>query len=105
MRRSTHSTETADQLGGDWYATVMGNVHRTLNVRREEFAPASLLFLYLFLAIGCYVMEQGVGDPLFLSAFPAYLPHGIIATALVVGIFTSVYIRLSHRLRLEWLII
>jgi AAA family ATP:ADP antiporter len=80
-------------------------VEKALNVKREELAPAALLFLYLFFAIGCYMMGQTVGDALFLSAFPTYLPHGIIATAVVVGIFTSVYIRMSHRLRLEWVVI
>ena len=80
-------------------------VERALNLKREELAPAALLFLYLFFAIGCYIMGQSVGDALFLSAFPKYLPQGIIATALVVGIFTSVYIRLSHRVRLEHLLI
>ncbi len=79
-------------------------LERALNIRREEFRPASLLFLYLFLVIGAYIMGQAVGDALFLSAFPTYLPNVIIATALVVGIFTSVYIRLSQRLRLELLI-
>ncbi len=78
---------------------------RALNIRRGEFTPASMLFLYLFFAIGCYIMGQSVGDALFLSAFPSYLPHVIVATALAVGIFTSIYIRLSHRLRLEVLMI
>jgi len=83
---------------------MISYVEKALNVRREEFGPASLLFLYLFLIIGSYIMGQAVGDALFLSAFPTYLPHVIIATAAVVGIFTSVYIRLSHRVRLESLI-
>jgi len=80
-------------------------LERVLNVRRNEFVPASLLFLYLFLVIGCYIMGQSVGDAMFLSAFPTYLPHVIIATALVVAAFTSTYIRLSRRVRLEPLII
>ncbi len=80
-------------------------LERALNVKREELAPAALLFVYLFFAIGCYIMGQSVGDALFLSEFPNYLPHGIIATAVVVGIFTSVYIRLSHRVRLEQMVI
>jgi len=83
---------------------VIRYVEAALNVKREELAPAALLFLYLFFAIGSYIMGQSVGDALFLSAFPAYLPHGIIATAAMVGIFTSVYIRLSHRVRLERLV-
>ncbi|HTG60194.1 MAG TPA: Npt1/Npt2 family nucleotide transporter [Terriglobia bacterium] len=80
-------------------------LERVLNVRRGEFTPASLLFLYLFLALFCYIMGQSVGDAMFLSAFPTYLPHVIISTALAVGIFTSIYIRLSRRVRLELLII
>jgi AAA family ATP:ADP antiporter len=84
---------------------VVRYVERALNVKRDELAPAALLFLYLFFAIGCYIMGQSAGDALFLSAYPSYLPHGIVATAVVVGIFTSVYIRLSHRWRLEKLVI
>jgi AAA family ATP:ADP antiporter len=84
---------------------VIRYLEKALNLKREELAPAILLFLYLFLAIGCYTMGQSVGKALFLGAFPAYLPHVTIATAVVVGIFASVYIRLSHRLRLEWLVI
>ena len=99
------NTETPDEIDGAGGTSVMGYVQRVLNVRREEFGPASLLFLYLFLAIGCYIMGQAVGDALFLSAFPTYLPHGIIGTALIVGIFTSTYIRASHRLRLESLVV
>jgi AAA family ATP:ADP antiporter len=84
---------------------MMPYLERVLNVRRAEFTPASLLFLYLFLVIGCYIMGQSVGDAMFLSAFPTYLPHVIIATALAVALFTSTYIRLSRRVRLEPLII
>jgi AAA family ATP:ADP antiporter len=83
---------------------VIRLLESTLSIKREELAPAVLLFLYLFFAIGCYIIGQSVGDALFLSAFPNYLPHGIIATAVVVGIVTSIYIRLSHRLRLETLV-
>jgi len=80
-------------------------LEKTLNVRRDELAPASLLFLYLFLMIGCYIMGQSVFDAMFLNVFPKNLPHAIVATALIVGAFASVYIRLSHRLRLETLVI
>ena len=73
-------------------------------MRRREFAPALLLFLYLFLVIAFYMMGQSVGDALFLNAFPNYLPHAIIGTALSSGLFVWVYIRLSHRIRLERLI-
>jgi AAA family ATP:ADP antiporter len=79
-------------------------LEKTLNVRRDELAPASLLFLYLFLTIGCYIMGQSVGDAMFLKRYPNYLPHAIVATALLVGVFASVYIRLAHHVRLEALI-
>ena len=84
---------------------MIGHLERALNVRRNEFAPASLLFLYLFLVIGFYVMGRSVGKAMFLSIYRTYLPHAYIAMALVVGAFASVYIRLSHRVRLERLII
>lgn len=78
-------------------------IEKALNVRRSEFVPASLLFAYLFLAIGSFFTGIVVGDTVFLNTYPRYLPQVIIATAAVVGIFASVYIRLSNRLRLEWL--
>lgn len=80
-------------------------LEKTLNVRRDELAPASLLFLYLFLTIGCYIMGQTAGVGMFLKVFPNYLPHAMVGTALLVGLFASVYIRLAHRVRLQALII
>ncbi len=84
---------------------MIAYLEKALNVRRHELAPASLLFFYLFLVIGSYIIGQSVGDTLFLSVFPNHLPHAIIATALLIGAFVSVYIRLSQRVRLEPLII
>jgi AAA family ATP:ADP antiporter len=84
---------------------VTNYLENALNVRRNEFTPASLLFIYLFLIIGCYVMGQAVGVSLFLNAYPKSLPHAMIATAIVVGVFASVYIRLSRRIRMEFLMI
>jgi len=83
---------------------MMASVQKMMGVRRDEFLPASLLFLYLFLVIGAYIIGQSVGDALFLSVYPKRLPHAIVATAVVAGIVFSVYIRLSHRLRMEPLI-
>ncbi len=84
---------------------MMSYVEKLLNVRRNELAPASLLFLYLFLVLGAYISGMSVGDAMFLNAFPTGLPYVIVGTALVVGVFTSVYIRLCHRVRLELMII
>lgn len=79
-------------------------LEKALNVRRQELAPASILFFYLFLVIAYYIQAQAVGDSLFLNAFPNYLPQAIIGTAVMAGAFVAIYIRLSHILRMETLI-
>jgi ATP:ADP antiporter, AAA family len=84
---------------------MMELLEKALNVRRSEFAPAFLLFAYLFSAIGAYIMAISVGDAMFLNAYPRYLPQVIIATAVVVGTFASIYIRLTHRVRLQSLMV
>lgn len=85
---------------------MIAYLEKALNLRRAELAPASLLFLYLFMSIGSYIMGKSVAKALFLKAFSAaYLPYGIIATAVVIGVFVSLYIRLSPRLRLQRLVI
>src|SRR5690242_9035326 len=81
-----------------------GDLGRALGVRRGEAGPASLLFFYLFLMLGAYIMGKSVGDSLFLAVFPKHLPYAMIGSAVVIGVFISAYIRLSHRLRLETLI-
>jgi AAA family ATP:ADP antiporter len=75
------------------------------SMRRDEVSRASLLFFYLFLMIGAYMMGQAAGNALFLKAFPRHLPYAMIASALTIGAFVSAYIRLSSRLRLEPLVI
>ena len=80
-------------------------LEKALNVRRSEFGPAFLLFAYLFCAIGSYIMAMSVGDAMFLNTYPRYLPQVIIATAVVVGTFASIYIRLTHRVRLQYLMV
>jgi ATP:ADP antiporter, AAA family len=80
-------------------------LEKALNLRRHEFVPASILFGYLFLSLAMYIMGTSVGTALFLNEYPNNLPHVIVCTALVVAAFTSVYIRLSNRVRLELLII
>lgn len=80
-------------------------IEKTLNVRRSEFGTASLLFLYLFLIIGCYIMGQAAGKAMFLKAYPTGLPVAMMGTSVVVGIFATGYIRLSHRIRVEWMMI
>jgi len=84
---------------------MISHVQRMFNLRRDEAGPASLLFFYLFLVIGAYLMGQAVGDSLFLSVYPKHLPYAMIGSAITIGAFVAAYIRLSRRLRLEPLII
>jgi AAA family ATP:ADP antiporter len=84
---------------------MITHVQRMFSMRRDEVGPASLLFFYLFLIIGAYLMGQAVGDSLFLSVYPKHLPYAMIGSAITIGAFVSVYIRLSRRLRLEPLIV
>jgi ATP:ADP antiporter, AAA family len=79
-------------------------VGRVFSMRRGETAPASLLFFYLFLVIGGFYMGQSVGDALFLREFPRHLPYVMMGSALLSGPLVLIYIRLSHRVRLEPLI-
>ncbi len=83
---------------------MVAHMERMFSMRRNEFGPASLLFFYLFLIIGAYIMGQAVGNALFLEVFPKHLPYAMIGSALTIGVFVSAYIRLSHRLRLERLV-
>ncbi|PYV30953.1 MAG: hypothetical protein DMG22_18610 [Acidobacteria bacterium] len=69
------------------------DVEKLLNVRRSELRTASLLFFFLFLAIGSYIIGISVGLAMFLNAYPNGLPHVIMATALVVAGFISIYRR------------
>jgi HEAT repeat protein len=75
------------------------------SVRRDEVGPASLLFFYLFLIVGAYIMGKSVGDALFLGVYPKHLPYAMIGAAVLITPFILVYIRLSHRLPLELLVI
>jgi ATP:ADP antiporter, AAA family len=84
---------------------MINQIGRMLSVRRNEAGPAALLFFYLFLVMGAYLMGQAVGDALFLHVFPRQLPFAMIGSALMAGAFVSVYSRLSTRMRLESLII
>ena len=84
---------------------MIAHVGRVFSMRRNEVAPATLLFFYLFLIMGAYMMGKSVGDSMFLDVYPRHLPYAMIGTALLIGGFVSSYIRLSHRLRLQPLVI
>src|SRR5512146_3251165 len=84
---------------------MINNIGRLFTMRRDEILPASILFFYLFLVTGTYLMGQAVGDALFLQEFPKHLPYAMIGSALMAGLFVAVYSRLSTRMALESLVI
>ncbi|MGA2262084.1 MAG: Npt1/Npt2 family nucleotide transporter [Acidobacteriota bacterium] len=84
---------------------MINRVGRLFVLRREAAVPASLLFFYLFLVMGAYMMGMAVSDALFLNRFPTQYPVGMIGSAVMSGICVAVYTRLSTKMRLESLII
>ena len=76
-------------------------ISRAIPLSREgELWRAALVFAYLFLVIGSYVVLKAVRDSLYLDAFGAVkLPYVIIGIAVLVGIFVDGYIRLSRHVR------
>jgi AAA family ATP:ADP antiporter len=84
---------------------MMAHVERIFSMRRGEFGPSSLLFFYMFLVVGAFYVGQSVGDALFLKEYPRHLPYVMIGTALMIGAFAAIYIRLAHWLGLEPLVI
>jgi AAA family ATP:ADP antiporter len=79
-------------------------IGKLISVRPHEVGVASLLFFYLFVIIGAYMMGQAVGDALFLATYSEYLPHAMILSAVIIGAVVGIYIRISTRLHLQWLI-
>ena len=84
---------------------MIEHIGQIFSLRRSEVGTASLLFFYLFLVTGAYMMGQAVGDAMFLHVFPDYLPYVMIGSALMSGALVAVYIRLSARIRLESVIV
>jgi AAA family ATP:ADP antiporter len=79
-------------------------IGKLIQVRPHEVGVSSLLFFYLFVIIGAYLMGQAVGDALFLASYSKYLPHAMILSAVIIGALVGIYIRISTRLHLQWLI-
>ena len=71
---------------------------RLLHVRRGERARTALLFVYLFLVVGSYVVTKSTRDALFLSRYsPARLPLADMASAGAVALVMAVYLRIGPR--------
>ena len=71
---------------------------RILQVRRGERTRTALLFLYLFLVVGSYVVTKSTRDALFLARYSAArLPLADMASAVTVAIVMSIYLRIGSR--------
>jgi AAA family ATP:ADP antiporter len=73
-------------------------IDRFLQVRKGERTRTALLFLYLFLVVGSYVVTKSTRDALFLGRFSASrLPLADMASAAAVAAVMAVYLRLGPR--------
>ncbi|MBI3484931.1 MAG: MFS transporter, partial [Acidobacteria bacterium] len=77
-------------------------IERLLNLQRGDLARGALLFVYLFLVMGSYIVARVSRDALFLAQFKAVqLPFADLAIAALVGFVVSGYLVLGRRLGLR----
>src|SRR5262252_3266867 len=73
-------------------------IDRLLQVRKGERTRTALLFLYLFLVVGSYVVTKSTRDALFLGRFSAArLPLADMASAAAVAVAMAIYLRAGAR--------
>jgi len=85
-------------------ATVT-TVSRLLGIRPGEVYRGLLLFAYLFLVVGSFVVGKATRDALFLYRFSALqLPYVDIAVAVLVSIWVAVYIRVGRYVSLRTIV-
>ena len=78
---------------------------RLLGIRQGEVFRGALLFGYLFLVVGAFVVGKATRDALFLHRFTALqLPYVDIAVALLVGVWVAGYIRVGRYVSLRTII-
>jgi AAA family ATP:ADP antiporter len=78
----------------DAASPVLSLVARVLGVRPGEVGRGLLLFTYLLLVIGSFIVGKAARDALFLYQFSALqLPYVDIAVALLVSVWMAGYIR------------
>lgn len=77
-------------------------IARLLGIRPAEVGRGLLLFAYLFLVVGSFVVGKAARDALFLYRFSALqLPYVDIAVAVLVGVWVSLYIRIGRYVSLR----
>ncbi len=80
-------------------------LERALDLRPGELARGALLFACLFLVIASFTVGKAVRDALFIDELGALLlPYADIAVAALVGVWVSIYLRLSRRIPLRRLL-
>ena len=86
--------------------SIVRFLERLLSLQPGDLARGSLLFSYLFLIIGSYVVGKTARDALFLDRFAAIkLPYADIAIALLVGLVVAAYVRISRSVSLRNLLV
>ena len=77
-------------------------IERLLNLQRGDLARGSLLFTYLFLIMGSYIVARVSRDALFLDQFKAVqLPYADLAIAVLVGFVISGYMAIGRHFSLR----
>ncbi len=77
----------------------MDRIRSFLNLEHGEEAPAFLLFAYLALIMGSYIITQNIRDGLFLYKFSAFeLPYVYLVIAALISLVVWVYFKVSARI-------
>jgi len=81
---------------------AVSTLSRLLGIRPGEVLRGVLLFAYLFLVVGAFVVGKATRDALFLHRFSALqLPYVDIAVALLVGVWVAGYIQVGRYVSLK----
>lgn len=84
---------------------MLRRLERVLDLRPGELARGLLLFAYLFFVIGSFTVGKAVRDALFIDEFGAMLlPYADMAIAAIVGVWVSIYLRISRRVDVRTLL-
>lgn len=84
---------------------MLRRLERVLDLRTGELGRGILLFGYLFFVIGSFTVGKAVRDALFIDEFGAMLlPYADMAIAAIVGLWVSVYLRISRRVDVRTLL-
>jgi AAA family ATP:ADP antiporter len=78
---------------------------KLFDIREAETQKALLMFLYIFLLIASLLIVKPVSSSIFLNKFgEQQLPYVFMLVAVVAGLVTQVYSRITNKIRLNLLI-